>query len=420
MNAAIGDFLLRHKLGQGTFSKVFYSVHAPTGIPVAVKVVEKSSLFGPDDEHERFLEELRIFSNCNHPFIAKFIACLQDPGYYYIAQEIAEGGDMLHHINGSGGIPESEVRRFFVQLISAIDYLHNTLHVAHRDIKAENVLLDRYNNIRLVDFGLSKVQGNIPIMSTQCGSPEYASPEMVSGEEYENSTDIWSLGVLTYAMAYCQLPFQDDNFHRLMQKIMYTEPTYEASISYEFIDLLKKMLTKDPHARITLEEIKQHPWVAGHLLDSKLVELDKEMERQNVLQRVAGLGYDTDEIDRALSSGIQTSASIAYTVSQRQLLTEQLRLTLLAPPVFMINMSKSQTMPVQKAADNGPFLKLRSYQSVENALLLKQPAPVNPVLKTPHMRIRVRSLGCEERRRSLAIERSYDQFTTPVSRLPKL
>ena len=417
----IGDFVFEHQIGEGTFSKVHAGIHIPTGTPVAIKCVEKESLRLFDSDGEQLLrDEIRVFSQCNHPFIARFYTLIEDDRCYYIVQEMLQHGDMLHFLNSSGDLNEHLIRKYFVQLVSALDYLHNTLHVAHRDIKAENVMLDRYDNIRLIDFGLCKAHNPRQVMETQCGSPEYAAPEMVRGNRYDDSADIWSLGVLTYAMAYCRLPFQDSNINNLLHKIVYSEPAFPPTVSVYLLDLLQRMLTKDPSARITLAEIKEHPWVKDHILDSQLVELDKAMEKENVLQRVTAFGYDPDELQSALNTGKLTPGVVTYVILERQLLAEQLRTLLLTPlpTAHGISMWKSTSMPTPNAM-GPPLVKLRTFQSVANKLITGARRPV-PQLTNAKVRIRVRSLGADERRLPLGPERSYDSLMASHVVLPRL
>jgi serine/threonine protein kinase len=154
---------------------------------------------------------------------------------------------MLDFVNEHGPLQEDRARRYFCELISALDYLHNSQLVAHRDLKAENVLLDRNDNIRLIDFGLSKYfTKGTPTLVTACGSPAYCAPDMIRGELYTKAADIWSAGVLLYAMVAGTLPYNADSIPDLLHKIVFDDIEYPQLMSRSLTDLLRRMLTKDP------------------------------------------------------------------------------------------------------------------------------------------------------------------------------
>jgi serine/threonine protein kinase len=173
-------------------------------------------------------------------------------------------------MNDNGRLSEDQARRYFTQLLTVLEYLHSEQKVAHRDLKCENVLLDRYNNIRLIDFGLSNQFTDLnPQLRTACGSPAYAAPEMIQGNTYTYTADIWSAGILLFALVAGYLPFDDDRASGVLQKVVHSEVGYPAFISPQLRDLLQKMICKDPEERITLDMIKAHPWFSQsqyHLL----------------------------------------------------------------------------------------------------------------------------------------------------------
>jgi serine/threonine protein kinase len=157
----------------------------------------------------------------HHPFVTELFQALDDDTNYYLVMEFVEHGNMLDYVNLNGRVNEDQARRFFTQLIWVLEYLHFERKVAHRDLKCENVLLDRYDNIRLIDFGLSTAFSDLnPQLATACGSPAYAAPEMVKGNQYTKSADIWSAGILLFAVCTGYLPFDDDNVERMLLKIV--------------------------------------------------------------------------------------------------------------------------------------------------------------------------------------------------------
>ena len=311
----VGDYIFGRSIGEGAFAKVRVGFHTPTRTKVAVKVIKKEDT----QNNERFTRELNAFSHCDHPFIAKFFEIVHDDDNFYVIQELAVGGTLLDSVNSRGGLSEKEVKHYFAQMIRAIEYLHHHLKVMHRDIKAENVLLDKNNNIRLIDFGLCNIlQDEDQIMKTACGSPAYAPPEMIQGKTYDQSAEVWSLGILLYAIANCELPFEDQNQQRLLQKIVFTEPKYSDQLSPELVDLLKKMLKKNPKNRITLEEIKQHPFIFNSLVDDSINNLQFLMEDDMpIFESLLRLGIFSDVSNH---EAIRKTAS--YKILKRTMLTD--------------------------------------------------------------------------------------------------
>ena len=256
MPESIGHYRCVETLGRGGFSKVFRAVHVPTGLGAAIKMIPKE-LF-PRDKLDR---ELDILRRLEHPFCCAFYEFIEDADYYYIVCELVEGGSLFALLSKFGVPPEWRIRHFFVELVSAVDYLHNTLGLAHRDLKLENVMLDRYGNVRLIDYGLGNAVHGSECLQTACGSPAYAPPEMMRGKPYNVAADIWSLGVVLYALAVGKLPFEDKNINKMVLKIVQEEPVYPESMSPMLADLIRRMLIKDPQFRIRVEKIREHPWV---------------------------------------------------------------------------------------------------------------------------------------------------------------
>jgi serine/threonine protein kinase len=151
----IGDYRLKEKLGRGSFAVVWLAEHKILKTDVAIKVIARSAIES-EDLQTRFVRELNIIKQMDHPFIAKLYEIITTSTHTYVVQELAERGSLLNLVNTHGRLPESNARRYFSQLVSALEYLHDERMIAHRDLKAENVLLDRNLNIRLIDFGLSQ------------------------------------------------------------------------------------------------------------------------------------------------------------------------------------------------------------------------------------------------------------------------
>ncbi|KRT83765.1 protein kinase [Oryctes borbonicus] len=182
--------------------------------------------------------------------------------------EYCSGGELFDHIVEKNKLSEAESRMFFRQIVSAVAYIHS-LGYAHRDLKPENILLDKDQNLKLIDFGLcAKPQGGMhKLLSTSCGSPTYAAPELVLGKQYLGpEVDVWAMGVLLYALMAGYLPFDDNNIDSLYKKILsgkYEEPSF---MSNESKNLIRQMLQIDPHKRITVTELLSDPWVTLNVL----------------------------------------------------------------------------------------------------------------------------------------------------------
>lgn len=256
----VGNYELLQLLGTGSFSSVWLAKHMITNFHVAIKIVNRRTLSSADSKM-RFNNELLLLKKLHHPFIAELFEIIEDNDAIYCVLENVEGGSLLDYINSKGSLDEAEAHRYFSQLISALDYLHNKKFIAHRDLKAENILIDKYNNIRIIDFGFSSEFSKFkPELTTACGSPAYAAPEMIQGCNYTKSADLWSAGVVLYAMVAGILPFDDEDTQTLLQKIVYTDVVYPPTMSRSLIDLLKRLLIKNPDKRLSISQISQHPW----------------------------------------------------------------------------------------------------------------------------------------------------------------
>ena len=327
----IKHYVFIKQIGAGAFASVWLAEHDTTKLRVAIKTISKSSITSKSSL-TRFQREVSLLKNLNHPFISKFYEILEDSNYYFIVMEYVENGNMLDFINKYGRITESQARRYFSQILCVLEYLHKEKFIAHRDLKAENVLLDKYFNVRVIDFGLSNVfTKENPKLSTACGSPAYASPEMIKGQKYTKAADIWSAGVLLYSMVAGHLPFDDKNTNTLLQKIIYTECNFPNFMSPPLVDLLRKILKKNPDERIKLDKIKEHVWFSQSeylsLLELQLKEsthtpisIDKE-----IVTKMNNLGMDTHSLYESLLRNEFNETTSIYHQYARQKMTEQMK-----------------------------------------------------------------------------------------------
>ncbi|KAN0060127.1 Protein kinase [Thecaphora frezii] len=254
----IGQYTLQQTLGTGSFGKVKLATHSLTGHRVAMKIINRRKISSLD-MGGRVKREIQYLKLLRHPHIIKLYEVITTPSDIIMVIEYA-GGELFQYIVDRGRMSENEARRFFQQIICAIEYCHRH-KIVHRDLKPENLLLDEYLNVKIGDFGLSNIMTDGDFLKTSCGSPNYAAPEVISGRLYAGpEIDIWSCGVILYVMLCGRLPFDDEYIPTLFKKInggIYTLPSF---LSQEARHLLSQMLVVDPVKRITISEIRGHPW----------------------------------------------------------------------------------------------------------------------------------------------------------------
>ena len=256
----IGDYILFDQIGMGTFSKVTRAFHLITEQTVAVKILDKEKIEDEIDI-ERIIREIEILKNIHHPNIAQMYETYSTIHNFYLMIEYISGGDLFDYITSHNYLSEKKACFFFRQIISVLEYLIE-LGISHRDIKPENILLtDNHLEIKFIDFGLSNYCNQNELLHSSCGSPCYASPEMLSGKAYRGTTtDLWSAGIVLYSMLVGALPFDDQELHKLYEQIKVGKFYIPSTLSLEAIDLLKKILEVDPKKRISIEGVKNHPW----------------------------------------------------------------------------------------------------------------------------------------------------------------
>mmetsp|Transcript_26942 Transcript_26942/g.75756 ORF Transcript_26942/g.75756 Transcript_26942/m.75756 type:complete len:718 (+) Transcript_26942:358-2511(+) len=287
----IGQFILGKGLGIGAFGKVKLATHVVTGHKVAVKILNKAKIkqLGMEEKVQR---EINILHLCTHPHIIRLYEVIDTPTDIFLVIEYVSGGELFDYIVSKGRLSADEARNFFHQIISGVEYCHFQ-KIAHRDLKPENLLLDANLNIKIADFGLSNLMRDGDFLRTSCGSPNYAAPEVISGHLYAGpEVDVWSCGVILYALLCGSLPFDDESIPSLFKKIksgIYSTPTHLSQLAR---NLIPRMLEVDPMKRITIPEIRLHPWFQ-HKLPPYLRHPPELMEKQ---ERVV----DSEVIDEVL------------------------------------------------------------------------------------------------------------------------
>ena len=256
ISKTLGDYIIKQTIGKGTFSKVKLGINKTTNQKVAIKILEKCKIVEKDDL-ERIVREMSIITKLNHQNVIKVFEMYETSENFLIIMEYCEGGELFNYIVEHQRLSEEETAYFFYQLINGIEYIHSQ-KIVHRDLKPENLLLDSNNILKIIDFGLSNYY-NGTYLSTPCGSPCYASPEMVGGNTYNGFyIDVWSTGIILFAMMCGYLPFEDPDNEVLFKKILECKLHYPSHLSPLAKDIMKKILVTDPEKRIKIEEIKQH------------------------------------------------------------------------------------------------------------------------------------------------------------------
>ena len=255
----IGNYLVQQTLGEGTFGKVKLGIYLPNDEKVAIKILEKDRMTDKDDQI-RVKREFDMLSKFNHPNVILVTEIFESTDSYYSVMEFCEGGELFNYIVKKRRLTEKESAFFYFQIINGLEYIHS-LGIVHRDLKPENLLLTKDHLLKIIDFGLSNyfVENQTELLSTPCGSPCYASPEMVAGKKYDGiKIDIWSTGIILYAMLCGYLPFEDKNNDALFDKILECNLEFPEYLSEDSKDLISKILVVDPEKRITIPQIKKH------------------------------------------------------------------------------------------------------------------------------------------------------------------
>lgn len=212
-----------------------------------------------------------------------------------------ENGELFNYIVKNKRIKEDEARRLFHEIIDGIEYIHK-IGVAHRDLKPENILLNYNKSLKIVDFGLSNTYKKPEMLKTPCGSPCYAAPEMIQGQKYDGlKVDIWSSGVILFAMLNGYLPFEDEDTTQLYKKVLSGNYSFISSISSEAKDLIQKILNNKPNERFNISQIREHPWMKRHINkkyhEGIIVGYNKIPVDQDILKTLNSFGSRTFDLD---------------------------------------------------------------------------------------------------------------------------
>lgn len=323
----LASYQIRKELGEGTFGKVQLAVHIASKEKVAIKMLEKSKIVDEGDR-QRISREIQILKILRHPNIVQLYEIIEDKTHLYLIMEYASGGELFDYIVSQQRVKELEASRFFQQLIDGIEYIYK-LKIAHRDLKPENLLLDESNNIKIVDFGLSNLYKENQLLKTACGSPCYAAPEMIAGKAYRGlKVDLWSAGVILFALICGYLPFDDNDTQVLYKKIIRGEYSIPSFVSNMATDLIKRVLCTDPEKRLNIEQIKSHQWFNlfkgyANIPKGLIVGIHEVPVDERIVELVSQYGYERETIVQSVKTNRHNIVSTLYYLILRKMIKKE-------------------------------------------------------------------------------------------------
>ncbi|XP_045499942.1 serine/threonine-protein kinase SIK2 [Colias croceus] len=324
----VGFYDIERTIGKGNFAVVKLARHRITKTEVAIKIIDKSQLDASN--LQKVYREVDIMKRLDHPHIIKLYQVMETKNMIYIVSEYASKGEIFDYIARYGRMAEQAARRKFWQILSAVEYCHER-RIVHRDLKAENLLLDANMNIKIADFGFSNYYAQGELLATWCGSPPYAAPEVFEGKRYTGpEIDIWSLGVVLYVLVCGALPFDGSTLQSLRDRVLSGRFRIPYFMSEECESLIRKMLVLEPMKRYTIEQIKKHRWMAAEPYAVPAVTADpmrspahvahSNEPNEQVLRLMQSLGIDPVKTKESLRSNSYDHHAAIYL-----LLLERLR-----------------------------------------------------------------------------------------------
>ncbi|XP_063707103.1 serine/threonine-protein kinase MARK2 isoform X14 [Culicoides brevitarsis] len=315
----IGKYKLLKTIGKGNFAKVKLAKHVPTGKEVAIKIIDKTQL--NSSSLQKLFREVRIMKMLDHPNIVKLFQVIETDKTLYLVMEYASGGEVFDYLVLHGRMKEKEARAKFRQIVSAVQYCHQK-KIIHRDLKAENLLLDSEMNIKIADFGFSNEFTPGSKLDTFCGSPPYAAPELFQGKKYDGpEVDVWSLGVILYTLVSGSLPFDGSTLRELRERVLrgkYRIPFY---MSTDCENLLRKFLVLNPAKRASLETIMKDKWMNMGYEDDELkpyIEPMADLKDQKRIEALVAMGYNRTDIEDSLAQSRYDDVFATYLLLGRK------------------------------------------------------------------------------------------------------
>ncbi|XP_019950666.1 serine/threonine-protein kinase SIK3 homolog isoform X1 [Paralichthys olivaceus] len=321
--ARVGHYEIERTIGKGNFAVVKLATHIITKAKVAIKIVDKTQL---DDENlKKIFREVQIMKLLKHPHIIRLYQVMETERMIYLVTEYASGGEIFDHLVAHGRMAEKDARKKFKQIVAAVHFCH-CRNIVHRDLKAENLLLDHNLNIKIADFGFSNLFSRGQLLKTWCGSPPYAAPELFEGKEYDGpKVDIWSLGVVLYVLVCGALPFDGSTLQNLRARVLSGKFRIPFFMSTDCEYLIRHMLVLEPSRRLTMEQICKNKWMRQGDPDpdfDRLIaecvqvktERETELINEQVLIAMSEIGLDRERTLQSLQTDAYDHYSAIYSL----------------------------------------------------------------------------------------------------------
>ena len=321
--AVMDMYMVGKVIGVGSYGKVRAAWHRLTGGKVAIKTYDKSKLTDPA-HWKRVHSEIKIMEQTSHPRIARMFEAIETPKRMHLIMECLDGGNLCTFVKAKKRLSEDESRGIFFQVVQAVEYLHS-YGISHRDIKLENILFDGDRNIKLIDFGFSTVCQHGKRLKVFCGTPSYMAPEIVRRTEYEGKpVDIWSLGILLYALLCGCFPFRAKSYPDLYRRISRGTFAVPEEFSPAVKDLLRQLLEVDVSQRVTAPMILRHPWLQSQFvispdmtklrLETTILISDKPDDDidEVTIDELTRFGINKDEVVRQILTKTHSALTTLY------------------------------------------------------------------------------------------------------------
>uniref|UniRef100_A0A8C8LUH8 non-specific serine/threonine protein kinase n=1 Tax=Oncorhynchus tshawytscha TaxID=74940 RepID=A0A8C8LUH8_ONCTS len=321
--ARVGYYEIERTIGKGNFAVVKLATHIITKAKVAIKIVDKTQL---DDENlKKIFREVQIMKMLRHPHIIRLYQVMETERMIYLVTEYASGGEIFDHLVAHGRMAEKDARRKFKQIVAAVHFCH-CRNIVHRDLKAENLLLDHNLNIKIADFGFSNLFSRGQLLKTWCGSPPYAAPELFEGKEYDGpKVDIWSLGVVLYVLVCGALPFDGSTLQNLRARVLSGKFRIPFFMSTDCEYLIRHMLVLEPSRRLSMEQICKNKWMKQGdpdpeferlIVECEQVKSERETEliNEQVLMAMSEMGLDRERTLQSLHTDAYDHYSAIYSL----------------------------------------------------------------------------------------------------------
>ncbi|XP_037630788.1 serine/threonine-protein kinase SIK3 homolog isoform X4 [Sebastes umbrosus] len=319
--ARVGHYEIERTIGKGNFAVVKLATHVITKAKVAIKIVDKTQL---DEENlKKIFREVQIMKLLKHPHIIRLYQVMETERIIYLVTEYASGGEIFDHLVAHGRMAEKDARKKFKQIVAAVHFCH-CRNIVHRDLKAENLLLDHNLNIKIADFGFSNLFSRGQLLKTWCGSPPYAAPELFEGKEYDGpKVDIWSLGVVLYVLVCGALPFDGSTLQNLRARVLSGKFRIPFFMSTDCEYLIRHMLILEPSRRLSMEQICKNKWMRlgdpdpefdRLIAECEQVKTERELEliNEQVLIAMCEMGLDRERTLQTDPQGNPVSMTVPH------------------------------------------------------------------------------------------------------------